>query len=226
MLLWRLEQTVNAVRRVASGETGELHLGYPYGGLYTTILELARVFRRERPHAGLVLRQLSAGMEIRALLEREVDVVISRVSQPLTDIAGLVVAPLCEELLMVMLPANHTLATGGPVALGDLADEPFVMFPARTEPMIASRHLAACEAAGFAPRIAHDPLDAQTQALMVAAGLGVALTGDGLALRFPGVAYVAVDPPIPITEIAAVWPEASPSPLLEPVLAALGVATG
>jgi len=95
-----------------------------------------------------------------------------------------------NDELWVALPAGHRVARqGGPVALADLADEPWAT------PWEGSHYASmvegACRAAGFEPLIRHRVTDLGTLLDMARAGLAVALVptlgglseGPGLALR-------------------------------------------
>ena len=93
-----------------------------------------------------------------------------------------------NDELWVALPARHPVARpGGPVALADLADEPWAT------PWEGSHYASmvegACRAAGFEPLIRHRVTDLGTLLDMARAGLAVALvpTLSGLSER-PGLA--------------------------------------
>lgn len=159
------------------------------------------VVERVDEQAGVSLRQLTAAEQVRGLQAKDVDVVVSRLTEPV-DPGDVVVEPLREERLLAILPEQHPLACGDRVALADPAAEPFVMVPRRFEPLVFDRYLEACAGAGFVPRIDHEVLDAQTQAFAIGCGLGVTLMGDGLSLRFPGLRYLPVDPPFALTAVA------------------------
>ncbi len=88
----------------------------------------------------------------------------------------------------------------------------------RIEPSVFDNYIRACIDAGFSLRLEHKVSDAQTQALAIAAGLGVGLSGDHLALRFPELVYVPVEPAISVAEIAALWFESRLTICLEPFL--------
>lgn len=77
------------------------------------------------------------------------------------------------------------------------------------------RYVEACRAAGFDPRIEYEIPDAQTHALLVASGAVVSLTGDGLALCFPGLAYVPTRPPFALTRLALLHLPGTLPPLQE-----------
>lgn len=97
--------------------------------------------------------------------------------------------PLTTDVFDLVVPATHPRAAEGAVALEHFADEDWVI------PSVActcrQHTLAACGAAGFTPRIAHNALEWNAIAHLVAGGLGVALV--------PRLAYLA--PHLPITRL-------------------------
>lgn len=214
-ILSQIDQTARAVGRAGRGELDQLRVGYTAGGLYDLLLPVLRAFRARHPEAGLLLRQVPAADQVQALRTGSTDVVVGRLTQPVTA-ADVTVRPLRDERLAAMLPAAHELASRPHVPLARLAGEPFVMFPRRLDPLTFDRYIEACLAAGFSPRVDHEAADAQSLALLVATGLGVALTGDGLALRFPGVTYPRVEPPVTVTRIVALRLTGGTARLLEP----------
>jgi len=213
-LLHQLDQTVRAVRRTGRGEREQLRVGYTFGGLYDLLLPVLRAFRAAHPDAGLLLREVPATDQARALRAGRVDVMVTRLTQPVAD-ADLAVLSLRGELLAAVLPADHDLAARRRVPLRGLAGEAFVSFPRRQDPLTFDRYLQACLAAGFSPRVEHEVADAQSLALMVASGQGVALTGEDLSLRFAGVAYRRVDPPTEVATIVAIWLAHRPASLVQ-----------
>ncbi|HEX2042122.1 MAG TPA: LysR substrate-binding domain-containing protein [Acidimicrobiales bacterium] len=213
------EETVREVRRAGRGQVGRLRIGYSYGGLYDLVLALLRRARAACPETNLVIRQLAQAEQVPALVNRRVDVVLGRLTEPLTaEVASM---PLRDERLIAILPAHHPLARAPVVMLADLRSEPFVMFPRYMEPVVFDNYLQACLNAGFTLRIGHEVSDAQTQALAIATGLGVGLSGEHLALRFPEVVYVPVEPVVTIAKIAALWCEGPSAQPLEPLLQGL-----
>ncbi|PAZ12191.1 LysR family transcriptional regulator [Streptomyces sp. SA15] len=78
---------------------------------------------------------------------------------------------LLDESLYVAVPADHPLADGGPVRLGQLADADWISGSARPEGTL----LDAAVRQGFRPRIAHVVGEWTAKQGYVAAGLGVTL---------------------------------------------------
>lgn len=211
-VLDQLDAAARAARSAGRGEVGELRVGFTFGGLHEVLAPLLRRHRDRWPDVDLLPVQLAAAEQLHALRHGRVDVVVSRVTEDVRD-PHLATRLIRTEHLCTILPRDHPAAGSPAVDLRTLATTPLVMFPRAIEPLVFDRYLAACAAAGFSPRIAREVTDAQTQALLIAAGVGVGLTGDGLSLRFPGLAYVAVSPPTPLTQIVAVW-SAARTPLL------------
>ena len=210
------DETARQVRRAGRGEVGLVRIGYSYGGLYDLVLALLRRLRAAWPDTNMVIHQLPQREQIPALRTRRVDIVLGRVTEP----AGseVVVLPLRDEKLIAILPADHPLAKGPTVRLADLRSESFVMFPRCLEPVVFDNYIQACVNAGFTLLMGHEVSDAQTQALAIAAGLGVGLTGDHLALRFPELVYLPVEPAFTIAKIAALWCDSRLPQSLEPFL--------
>ena len=177
------EVTANEVRRAGRGEVGRLRIGYSYGGLYDLVSTMLRRLRAALPHTNLVVHQLPESEQLPALRARRADLVLGRLTESVTADAD--VRPLRDERLIAILPASHPLAAGPAVDVVALAGEPFVMFPRRLEPVVFDNYIQACMSAGFTLRLECAVCDAQTQALSIAAGIGVGLSGEHLALRFP-----------------------------------------
>ncbi|MEV8096324.1 LysR family transcriptional regulator [Kitasatospora sp. NPDC085879] len=110
-----------------------------------------------------------------------------------TDWSDLVVRPLLDDPLVVLVPAGHRLAgpDGGPVRVGELADEQWIAGC----PQCRGHLVELCAEAGFEPRIDFATDDYPAVVGLVAAGLGVAvLPGMALdAVRREGVAVVPLE---------------------------------
>jgi DNA-binding transcriptional LysR family regulator len=119
---------------------------------------------------------------------------------------------------------DHPLAGRSSIALEALADETFIGPSPATSCLEVT--LAACAAAGFAPRLVHRTNDFTTVMAFVAAGLGLALVprlGQG---RVPdGVAVVALRGTPPARRVFAATRRGSEArPTIAAVLDALAVA--
>lgn len=120
----------------------------------------------------------------------DLDVRTEPVGGPEVHLDGYRRHALTVEGFLAVLPAAHPLAGRPEVALGDLADQPWIDYDIYDSP-IGQIVLAACGAAGFAPRHAARLDDHRAAIRLVAAGVGVtvlprlAVPGphDGVAVR-------------------------------------------
>ncbi|GAB2765121.1 LysR family transcriptional regulator [Nocardioides salsibiostraticola] len=103
----------------------------------------------------------------------DVAVVVTTSAIPPTNDPRFDQRPLLDDALDLLVPVGHRLANQDRVGLSEAADEPWIM----DRP--GSPHfelvLTACTSAGFRPRQAHQVVEWDCGAALVAAGLGVAL---------------------------------------------------
>lgn len=205
-ILKTIDEALDEARRIDSGEEGALRLGFIGSASFGLMPALARALGEELPRLQLDLTGdlLSSQVAMR-LADGSLDVGILR---PVELAPGLRSRVLRSEPLVAALPTGH--AASAPVALADLAGEPFVAYPASTSAM-ATALAEACRAAGFTPRIRAEVRETATLVAFVASGLGVALVPQGVAhLRIPGVEYVPLADETTIDLLAA-WPSDAPA---------------
>ncbi|NMR32241.1 LysR family transcriptional regulator [Crystallibacter degradans] len=131
-----------------------------------------------------VIYEMNSVDQRRAIDRNEIDVGFLR-DWPINDSR---VRLLFTEPMVVVLPEKHPLAAFETVALADLSQEVFVLFPRETAPAAFDAITAACAGAGYAPNVQH--LAANDQAIfgLVACGQGISLIPAMLGrLHFPGV---------------------------------------
>lgn len=114
----------------------------------------------------------------------------------------------------IALPDDHPLAAVEELALADLADEPFVLFPRELEPQTYDRYTDACVAAGFAPKVAHQATGLPTILGLVAGGVGVAFAAGSVAanLTRSGVVFRPLTEPAPQLITGPAWREQGAHP--------------
>ncbi|GAA2049618.1 LysR family transcriptional regulator [Catenulispora yoronensis] len=212
-VLRAVDDAEDAMLGFAAARTGRLRVGVVAGGLYDILHPVLRDLLSALPDARFDVRRFWPQDQLAAVRRDDVDVcVYLRTTEDSED--DLRVLPLRDDHLIAILPEGHpAIRPDGTVRLADLAGERFASFRRRWMPVFYDRCLAACHAAGFMPNILEHCEDPMTMALAVCGG-AAALSGAGMASRYPGLVYAPVEPRIAITEIAAVWQPDNENPLL------------
>jgi DNA-binding transcriptional LysR family regulator len=171
LLLAQLEQAIAATQQIGRGEVGQLAIGFVDSAMYTSLPEILKGFRAQFPAVDLRLHELTTSQQIQALYDKQIDIGIVRsaISEP-----GLSVECFLPESLILALPENHPLSAQTQVSLSTLADEFFILFPAKLGPLFYEQVIHSCEQAGFRPKVAQEAVQMQTIIGLVAAGLGIA----------------------------------------------------
>ena len=113
--------------------------------------------------------------------------------------------PFCNEPLDVLLPAGHPKAAAASVALGELADSPFLLY--QQSFTLNDRLLRACLEAGFSPREAAAAARPTSSARWWRPTRGVVLLPRVIAreIERPGVVRVLLREPDLRWDIAFIW---------------------
>jgi DNA-binding transcriptional LysR family regulator len=173
------EWATQAARRAAAGLTGRLRIGFVPHAAREVLPLILRKFRESNPEVELELKEGLTGSQIVALLNGEADV--GFVIPPIKDSSDLQMRVLWRQSLVAVLPSDHRLADARTVSLADLADEPWVLFPARGGQGLHERVRTACLSVGFVPRVAQEALLMDTMVGLVSSGIGVGLVSRNLS---------------------------------------------
>lgn len=211
-VLAQLEQAIVATQQIGRGEVGRLAIGFVGSAMYTVLPEILRAFREQFPAVELQLRELTTAQQIQALYDKQVDIGIVRsaISEP-----GLSMECFLPESLVLALPATHPLSAQTQVSLSTLADELFILFPAKLGPVFYEQIINLCQQAGFCPKVAQEAVQMETIVGLVAAGLGIAIVPTSLQnFHRNGVIYRPLKEEIPNTGLYLTWRQHDSSPVV------------
>jgi len=198
------EQAVRAARRASAGEVGRLRVGYVDLAMWGSLPSILRLYADRYPEVTLSLTELHREPQRDALLRGELDVGFLTLKDGDTALEGeLVVA----DPLLVALPDDHPAGRRKRVPIGDLAEEPWVTFPAELKTLYLDLTFAACAQAGFAPRVVQETSQLHTLTALVSAGVGVTLVPSVVArAERAGVAFRPLTGKAPRLPLHVVWP--------------------
>jgi DNA-binding transcriptional LysR family regulator len=167
------------VRQAALGKSGVLRLGVGASAALGIVPEMIARFRAQHPAVVVQLDDVTSRLHEERLRQRLVDVALLREAAARDGVRATVVR---EERLLVVVPRKHRLARRRTLKLAELRGEPFVLFPRDASPTFYDELHAACARAGFIPRIVERATEWPTVAGMVAAGIGITVAPDSVAV--------------------------------------------
>jgi DNA-binding transcriptional LysR family regulator len=194
--LAQFDHTLEATRRTSRGEQGGICVGYTTGAAFHPLV--ARVIREFQRAFPLVSVTPAEGLPydiVERMRNDQIDVAFIRTSVAQTD--GVIIEPLLEEPVVVALPSGHPLAPGkngrnATLSLKALAGEKFIVNGSAhgALTMQANVLLAACQTAGFSPRVGHVVGNNLSRLSLVAADLGIAVVGASMQrMNIEGVVF-------------------------------------
>jgi DNA-binding transcriptional LysR family regulator len=177
VVLSQAAHAVDVAKRAGRGEVGVLRVGFTATAPFTRqFSRVVQAYRHQLPHVRLALTFSTTEPILEALRMSELDIGLIRPSASAVLPDNITRIPVRRDRLMVALHAHHPLALSGkPVAIQDLADEPFVLRPDGVGAGFYEQVYALCNDAGFAPHLEQEANEAATILGLVAAGLGVTI---------------------------------------------------
>jgi DNA-binding transcriptional LysR family regulator len=187
-----LAQAERAVQIAQSASNGVLHLSHLGSATLGILPPLLRDFQRDYPSIELNVTMAGTFHQVEMLRRGEVDLGLIRV--PIEDARGLKMTVLCEEKMMIAVPADHPLAVRKKVKVEMLAAESFISYPPPEGPSFEGVFVAACQRAGFYPRVVQYAMQMLTKLSFVSSGLGITLIPGGMrSVQLENVAYLEID---------------------------------
>jgi DNA-binding transcriptional LysR family regulator len=196
------DEGVEAVRRLARGETGTLRLGYAVGGALELTRPILEEFAQRHRGVQVELREYGTHDRSAGLAVGSVDVAFLR---PPISAPGVALETLFVEPLFVALPLGHRLAGRTGVSVRELVDEPIAVGDGQDTAAERFWTLDAYREPGAPRRIvrAHSLTE---ELSLVSAGIACMITSAALAryTPHPGVRYVPIEDG-PGAEVALAW---------------------
>jgi len=200
------ERAREAALMAHRGVTGHLSLGLTSSAAFNPMVSATvRRFRRQFPSVTLRLIERNSVHLLEQMYGGDLDAAFYRPG--VADPEGMRLLRLANEPMRVILPASHRLAGMRAIALGALAQEPFVMFPRDMGLSLYDNILMACRAAGFEPQVAQEAPQVSSVVNLVAADLGVSIVPASICrIRLGGVVYRRIAAPEPVATLGLAAP--------------------
>jgi DNA-binding transcriptional LysR family regulator len=147
-VLESLDLAVDAARRAAVGQLGTLRVAFGAAARFETLPAIGRAFRRSHPEVTVVTEEMWNAQMGPALRTGLVDIAVALCPELSADLACEIVR---RERIVALVPRTHPLAGGVRIALGALADDPFVLPPHGAAPRLHDTFIELCRRSGFQP---------------------------------------------------------------------------
>ncbi len=201
----------------AASVVGQVAVGYAGAGSRFVLPPLAKAVRTAEP--GIELKLVSmvyAGSAPAQVAAGVLDIGFSRLPVRNTEVNTRVFS---YERLLAALPEDHLLASRDAVDLKDLANEPFVSFPATQGASLRDAAMRLALEAGFSPSVMQEAPDSYAILGLVAAGVGVTLTLSSVShINHPGLVYRELKGTPTYLATVVVWPKHNVSRATQAVL--------
>jgi LysR family transcriptional regulator, benzoate and cis,cis-muconate-responsive activator of ben and cat genes len=212
-ILLRTAEAARSARAAAQGAVGAFAIGFVGSATYSVLPGLVQKFRETHPAVDLTLNAMNNAELRRALIDRGIDVAFARSGLDDGEFASEIVL---VEPLVVVLPQSSPLAQRSTIALADLADDSFILYPRHPRPSFADDIIGLCRTAGFTPMVAQETMDLQTAMALVSVGAGLSIVPASVEQSHRhGVLYANLEGSDATTTLFMVWRRDNRSPLLE-----------
>jgi len=213
----RLEETINATRRIGQNDRMWFGVGFVPSTLYGHMPALIRQLREMNNQVEIGLVEMTTLQQFDALKSGRIDIGVGRILLKDEEIERLV---LTDEPLALALPIRHPLAHRRSVKISDILNEPLILYPARPRPSYADHVLNLFKQKGHSPVIAQEVNELQTAIGLVTAGIGVSIVPESVRrLHREDVVYVDLDESGFTSPIMLSWRKSDQSGFLKEVIA-------
>ena len=176
--------------RAARAGAGQVRVGFTESASFNPLVTATfRGFRAACPGIEVSLEERQSTELATALREGRLDCAFLR--PPLKTQDGITFELLETEEMVAALPSNHRLARRKRIDLRELAGESFILYPRSVRPGLADAVIAACERAGFTPRVEQFAPQLSATINLITASLGISIVPRSMQGMHPGaLAYV------------------------------------
>src|SRR5262245_17247266 len=201
-LLAQYDSTMAEVRRLVRGESDRLRIGYVASAVQEYLGPALAALRLAHPKVRVKMLDLTPGEQITALRRGEIDLALTHHGTDLLS-RDFYTRKLASVPSLVVLPANHSLASKKQVSISQLKNEAFLGGPDTDVPGYNQKIIQFCREFGkFRPRFV-----TIGQPTSLAEGVTLSANEDAVSLHPAFISHLRIPNVImvPIAEPGATW---------------------
>lgn len=180
-VLVHVETAVAAARRIATGQSGEIHVGYSPMPTVKFLPQTIREFQRILPHVKITLHDLDTGEMLGGMRNGKLQLAFM-VKPPATMLRGLKFEALARDDFRVAMSPRHPLADRMSITPKELKGEKFVTYSRDEYPEYHIYLNAIFETDGFHPNIVEEHTGGVSLVTAIEAGSGIAILPQNLEM--------------------------------------------
>jgi DNA-binding transcriptional LysR family regulator len=204
-ILRQAENAVESARRIHTGQSGRLRIGFSASATLEVLPKILRKYRRLYPNVEVELSEITTIRGSELLLDSPFSVGLLR-SPSFFNKESFCIETILREPFVVAMPDSHPAAKQESVSLKALARELFIVPPHQPGWEYADAVFQILQDNGIEPQIAEVVSHVLAVASLVAGGLGVGLVPASLSnLRLRGLTYLPIKGRSATTDLTMVW---------------------
>jgi len=204
------------IRHIASGDEGEIRIGFVGSAMQSVIPALLKKINKKSPGVHFVLTELTNQDQVDLIRNDQLDLGFIRTMR-LPE--GLNKLDVFDETFCLVLPKSHSITQKSFKSIFDLKDENFILFSSQYSHGYYDKIMSIFEDQGFTPRIAHESVHANTIFRLVENELGIGIVPSSLKQGFDlDIKFIDLDKIPQRTTLSAIWRKGSLNPILENVV--------
>jgi DNA-binding transcriptional LysR family regulator len=214
-VLQRADEAVKTARAIATGELGELHVGYAPSPTSRILPPALRAFQLESPNVRVKLHDFSTEEMIGGLREGKLQIAFL-VKLTAGMLRGVNFEEILRDAICLAVSPKHPLARRRTVSLAEVVREPMVIYNRSDYPEAHEELMKMFANTKGKPHIAEEHDGVASLIAGVESGNGVALVPESIScIAGPRLKLVRVAPPPPPLVIGAAWSKDGLAPAAE-----------
>jgi len=210
-----IEFTLKQAQLIDLGNEGEVRIGFLGSAMQTVIPELMVKANANFPNIKFNLEEMSNYLQVEAIEKDELDLGFVRLARVPK---GLKMKTVQIDTFSLVLPKEYPLTQKTFKNIAQVSNENFILFSSRYSPLYYDKIMSICEDKGFAPKVSHRSVHAQTIFKLVESGLGVSIVPTSLQYGFDlNVKFLEIPKIKQKAILSAIWKENNRNPALQKI---------
>lgn len=212
-LLNQLESIKRSIKLIDKGEEGELNIGFVGSAMQAVIPHLLLKLNEQFPKIHTSLEEMSNEDQLFAIQHNKLDIGFIRAKQAPEGIAF---KQIFKDNFSIVLPKNHRINENNFTDLSQFAQDNFILFSSDYSRTYYNKVMSIFDDHGFAPKISHKSVHANTIFRLVENGLGVAIVPTSLKHGFDlDIKFIELKNVKQITYLSLIWKEGTTNELIK-----------